>query len=75
MRLTLLCLSLTIRPLVFIISILIVIIDVDLIRIGLFGKLSQLTARGVTPAQIQRLILMCLHDYLLNMKFTFIKKI
>lgn len=74
MRLSLSCLSLTIRSLVFIISILIVIINVDLIRIGLFGKLSQLTARGVTPVQMQRITVMCLHDHLLNMNFTFIKK-
>lgn len=49
LRRGLLCLLLTIWSLVFI-FILIIIINVDLIRIGLFGKLSQLTARGVTPA-------------------------
>ena len=49
-RLGLLCPSLTFWSLVFIIFILILIINVNLIRVGLFGKLSQLTARGVTPA-------------------------
>lgn len=44
--------SLTLWSLVFIVA-LILIINVDLIRIGLFGKLSQLTPRRVTPAQAQ----------------------
>lgn len=44
-----LCLSRTIWSLVFIVFILI-IIDVYFIRIGLFGKFCQLTARSVTPA-------------------------
>lgn len=48
LKMGLLCVSLTIRSLVFIIFILI-IINVNLIRVGLFGELSQLTARGVTP--------------------------
>lgn len=50
----LLCVSLTLRSLVFIIFILI-IIDVNLIRVGLFRKLSQLTARGVTPGRKKKL--------------------
>ncbi|KAA8585247.1 hypothetical protein FQN60_003941 [Etheostoma spectabile] len=47
MILGLLCPSLTFWSLVFIIIFILILINVNLIRVGLFGKLSQLTARDI----------------------------
>ena len=49
---TLLLLSLTFWSLVFTVFILVIVINVDLVGIGLFGKLGQLTARGVAPTEV-----------------------